>query len=57
MGRKEFEVNCIGSCQVGIVICGWIAAVFDEKCFEAQGGFVFPPVVNESEDGHALGPE
>ena len=57
MGRKEFEVDCIGSGQVGVVVCGWIATVLDEKCLEAQSGFVFPPVVDESENGQALGPE
>ena len=56
MGRKELEVYCIGLCEVRVVVRGRIAAVFDEKRPETQSGFVFPPVVNESEDCHALGP-
>ena len=53
---KEFEVYCIGFGEVRVVICGWIAVVLDEQCFEAEGGLVFPPVVNQSEGCYTLRP-
>ena len=56
-GWEKFQVDSVWCEEVGVVVVVWVAAVLNENGFDAKGGFVFPFVVNQSDDAQALDPE
>ena len=56
MAWVEFEVYCESFEEFVICVVVWVAVVFNEHGFDAEGRFVLPVVVNECDGCNALSP-